>query len=534
MIGGYLRLSRDEDSTNYSSIISQRKIIEEYAKDRSLGGVFRFYEDDNFSGYNFERPGFKEMMQDVENGKIDTIIAKDLSRIGRHNAKVLLLIESMREAGKRLILVEEGSGGFDTLEDDDDIIGIKTWYNERYIKDISRKIRSSFRVKQKEGRLVFHEYYGYKKHPSDKHQLVIDEECAQYVRTIFDLYIQGFGYYKLVEYLNKHNIPTPSMILKRNMEAKGRTFKNAVSTEWQTHNIGRIIKNDIYIGTLRLGKTKKATIKGKAYRMPLEEQYVFENHHEPIIDKQTFELAQEINRKRNDTPYRGNKKHDFIFSGFVYCGECGSYMTGRNVKRHPIHYLCGAYQKYGRKKCVHRVLRESTLLEAFKAYLTAVKTIMKDYIESVTYDTNKKNNNDLLTKLGKQSIAANDELKVLLSQKVKDLIKEENPEYRKIIEKTYEELEAEKKARILEISQQLEELKKLSDVNCESSIKSTMAIFDEIINKDKPSKEDLLLVLDKIVYKDRTPIFYLKNGIDKLFSEDLSDGIQVLQDIANQ
>ena len=534
MIGAYLRLSRDEDAANYSSIISQQKIIQEYAVGKKLGSIYKYYEDDNYSGYTFERPAFKEMMQDLADGKIDIIVAKDFSRLGRHNAKMLLLIENIRELGKRLILVEEGSGGYDTSEDDDDIIGIKTWYNERYIKDISRKIRSSFRVKQKDGTLIFHEYYGYRKHPLEKHQLIIDEECAEVVKIIFDLYIKGYGYYKIVDYLNKQNFSTPSMVVKKHSEEKGKVHKSAVSTQWQTYNISRIIKDDIYAGTLRLGKTKKLTIKGKPCKTSPDEQYVFVDHHEAIIDKQTFALAQEINQKRNNTPYRGNKKHDYIFSSFVYCGHCGSYMTGRNIKGYPIHYLCGAYQKYGKKKCIHSVLRESTLLAAFKEYLIALKQIMKTYIESITFTTNKRNNQSLLSKLSKEFTITNEELKILLSQKIKDLMKEPNMEYREILEKNYEELELTKKKRIVEISKQLEEIKKLDDVNSENTIKTAMKIFDEIINKDRPSKEDLHLVLEKIVHKDKAPVFHLKNGLDQLFAPELSDGIDTLTTLANQ
>lgn len=531
MIGGYVRLSRDEDAANYSSIISQKKIIQEYAEGKKLGNIYKYYEDDNYSGYTFERPAFKEMMLDLENGKIDMIIAKDFSRLGRHNAKMLLLIENIRELGKRLIVVEEGSGGYDTFEDDDDIIGIKTWYNERYIKDISRKIRSSFRVKQKDGTLIFHEYYGYRKHPLDKHQLVIDEECAEVVKIIFDLYIQGYGYYKIIDYLNKQNISTPSMIVKKHFEEQGKVLKSTVSKEWQTYNISRIIKDDIYAGTLRLGKTKKLTIKGKPYKTSLDEQYIFLNHHEPIIDKQTFELALEINQQRNNTPYRGNKKHEYIFSKFVYCGHCGSYMTGRNVKGYPIHYLCGAYQKYGKKKCIHSVLRESMLLAAFKEYLKAVKKIMKTYIESITFNTNKKNSQSLLTKLEKEFAITNEELKMLLSQKIKDLLKEPDKDYRKILEKNYDELESAKKKRIVEISNQLDAIKKLATVSSESTIKSAIIFFDEIINKDIPSKEDLHFVLEKIVHKDNVPVFHLKNGID--IPPESSDGIDTLTILVN-
>lgn len=532
MIGGYLRLSRDEDSSNYSSIISQKKIIQEYTIEKKLGNIYKYYEDDNYSGYTFDRPAFKEMMQDLKDGRIDIIIAKDLSRLGRHNAKVLLLIESIRESGKRLVLVEEGSSGYDTWQDDDDIIGIKTWYNERYIKDISRKIRSSFRIKQKEGNLIFHEYYGYRKHPLDKHKLVIDEELAEVVKLIFSLYLQGYGYAKIINYLNQQNIPTPSMMVKKHFAERGKVLKSVVSSKWQTYNISRIIKDDIYIGTLRLGKTKKLTIKGKPFKTSPDKHCVFTDHHEPIIDKQTFAIAQEINKKRNNTPYRGNKKHNYIFSKLVYCGHCGSYMTGRSIKGYPLHYLCGAYQKYGKKKCIHSVLRESTLLAAFKEYLTALKYIMKPYLESIAFTANTKNSLNLVNKLEKEFSITNEELKLLLSQKIKNLIKETDSNYRKILEKNYEELEDAKKKRLLEIAKQVEKLKELASANSAITIQSAMNIFCEIINKDIPSKDDLHLVLEKIVYKNKVPVFHLKNGIDHLFAD--TNGLDILKQLSRE
>jgi DNA invertase Pin-like site-specific DNA recombinase len=140
-------------------------------KDDAKWEIVAFYEDDNVSGYTFERDGFLELLGALENDKIDVIIAKDLSRIGRHNSKTLLFIEKVKELGKRLILIDEGSGGYDTDKDDDDIIGIKTWYNERYVKDISKKIRSNIKTLQNKGAFLVETKYGYKKDPRIKVKL---------------------------------------------------------------------------------------------------------------------------------------------------------------------------------------------------------------------------------------------------------------------------------------------------------------------------------------------------------------------------
>ncbi|MDF2523825.1 MAG: site-specific recombinase, invertase Pin-like protein, partial [Clostridiales bacterium] len=191
---GYVRLSRDEDKDSYSSILSQKSIIAEYALQHNWT-IAKYYEDDNCSGYSFDRPAFNELMKELERGNIDIVIAKDLSRIGRHNAYTLLFLDKIKLLNKRLILPKEGSG-YDTSEDESDLLGITTWYNEMYVKDISRKIKGSIRAKQKEGRMIIKEAFGYKRSQADKHKLEVDPEAAEIVRMIYKHYLSGIGYRK--------------------------------------------------------------------------------------------------------------------------------------------------------------------------------------------------------------------------------------------------------------------------------------------------------------------------------------------------
>ena len=164
-VSAYARLSRDEDRENYSSIEEQINIIKEYAKSRGWYiADENVYIDDNVSGYTFNRPGFTQMLENVNSGKIDIVIAKDLSRIGRNNGKVLCLIEDFKKSGKNLILISEMGGVYDVQNDRDDTIGITTWFNERYVKDISRKVRTNMLSKQKDGRLIMGNYYGYERY----------------------------------------------------------------------------------------------------------------------------------------------------------------------------------------------------------------------------------------------------------------------------------------------------------------------------------------------------------------------------------
>lgn len=518
VVVGYIRLSRDEDKENYSSIESQQDIIKEYAKSCNWE-VTRMYIDDNYSGYTFNRPAFNELREDLEAGNIDIILAKDLSRIGRHNAKTLLFIEEIQTNGKRILLPEEGRG-YDSNADDDDILGIKTWYNERYVKDISRKIKANMFAKQKKGELVMGNLYGYLKDPFNKSKLFIDENIKTVIEIIFKLYLEGLGYKKICDILNEKGCPTPSAIIKQRHAVNGRVFKNAVSSRWQTHNIQRIIQNDLYIGILRTHKKQNKKVKGKQELVRKEEQFVFPDHHEPIISKEVFELAQQVNKKRRAAKYKGSAKYNYIFSSFVFCGDCGFAATGKNIGRYPgvrRGYECTRYSKYGRQGCVCHNVWEERLVFYFKEFLRDVRIQYKDYLNSLCLEDNKKNIFTTQTKLQKELNNVGEELKMLLNQKIKDLIKENKTEYQEIIENSYSQLEKEKKSKIEELSFRIEELNRISVRDIENKMKTAIAIFDTIIDAERPERKDLELILDKIfIYKDKSVEFKLLVDINEL------------------
>ena len=497
---GYARLSRDEDKENYSSIESQKGIIYEYAISNHWE-VSKIYVDDNYSGYTFSRPDFKEMREELENGNIDLIISKDLSRIGRHNAKVLLFIEDIKEMGKNLILVDEGAKGYNVNEDDDDIIGIKTWYNERYVKDISKKVRSSLHLKQKKGELVMGNQYGYIKDLNNKSVLYIDKNIQPVIELIFSLYLQGYGYKKICDVLNEKGYPTPSENLKNKHLVTGKVFKNAVSGKWQTHSIQRIICNDLYIGTLRTHKKQNKRVKGKQEKVPVEEQYVFVNHHAAIISVEDFELAQQVKKKRGDECYKGSAKYPYIFSSFVYCGDCGFAITGKNLGRYPgvkRGYECTQYTKYGLKGCVAHNMLEERVLFFFKEFLKDVRQEYLDYLEDLDFGKKKRNIADSLSDLKKELNGVREELKMLLNQKLKDIVKEPNSEYRTIIEDTYNSLEQEKKKKITELNNRINELQKIDRKDIENNLKTAIQVFDSIIQSERSDRKDLEMILDRI------------------------------------
>ncbi len=536
---GYTRISRDEDKENYSSIINQKKLIRDYAGSHGLKLV-DIYEDDNVSGYVFSRPGLNRILEEInkKDSDIDVIIAKDFSRIGRHNALTLLFIEQIKTLGKRLILIEEGSGGYDSSRDDDDIIGIKTWYNERYVKDISRKIKSNFRKMQQDGELLIRPYFGYKLDPLDRKQLVVDEETACIVKEIFALFLDGNGYRKIAGALNGKKYVTPSRSICERYTDEGKTFRNRVSDVWTSTHVSRILKNDIYIGTLRLGKTKKLGIKTRSIKTGKDEHYVFENRHEAIISKEDFYAVQEMIEKHKVYNFRGTGAVDRsrnVFSGFLFCGDCGLYMIARNIKGKPKHYVCGNYHRLGSKYCSSHYVREEELAIHFKNHLMFLKTKLLAFIKTLNKDIEKKllkgsNYDTMLARLNSRLNTLNAEYKELISQKVRDILK--NKDFRDTIEENYKELENEKLGRIRSVTQQIESIVNSQDAfaNFEAKTQNAIAVFDSIIKEEKLSRLNMELILDRILIGKNDIRFVLKSDIDSLcrHETDFDRGIQIL------
>ncbi len=311
---GYCRLSRDEDKENYSSIEEQKRIIKEYGSTRNwIIEDKDFYIDDNVSGYTFNRPEFSKMIQKVKGGKIDVVIAKDLSRIGRNNGKVLVLIDEFKNMQKNMILVSEMGGTYDVQNDRDDTIGITTWFNERYVKDCSRKTRDHMYSKQKTARLIMGNYYGYEKiFKDDIPQLYVIEELKPVIELIFKLYVEdGMGFQQISKVLNeKYNYPTPSEYYRLKHLERGRIYKHKVQEKWTKDMISNILKNEVYTGTLITHKKRTVNIRGRVVKLPKEEHFVFENHHEAIISKEIVDLAQQIRTKRSKQNTSSTKKRE--------------------------------------------------------------------------------------------------------------------------------------------------------------------------------------------------------------------------------
>ena len=520
---GYCRLSRDEDKENYSSIEEQKRIIKDYASTRNwIINDKDFYIDDNVSGYTFNRPEFTKMLEKVKGGKIDVVIAKDLSRIGRNNGKVLVLIDEFKNMQKNLILVSEMGGTYDVLNDRDDTIGITTWFNERYVKDCSRKTRDHMYSKQKTGRLVMGNYYGYVKDKEDVTKLYVDEEIRPVIELIYKLYVEnGLGRKKICDILNsKYNYPTPSVYYRRKHLERGRIYKHPVQKLWSTYMISNILNNDVYTGNLRTHKKKTISIRGRAIKLPEEEHFVFENHHEAIISKETFEMAQNIRkRKARSKSTSGTRKRNYAFSGLIRCGDCGFGVSGitMNRKQKQKGYECSQYRTYGKTRCKCHEIKESDIIIHLKEFLKFTKQKYQEEINKIEIEvkTNKEQTNKEKIKFEIETLKA--EYKVLLNQKIKDLAGNNNEYQRQMIEKSYKELELEKTNKI----EKLQEILNKSELEISKEkikkLKTAMEYFEDIISSEIPSRYVLENIIDTIwIYSDKTVKFDLKVDAEKL------------------
>ncbi len=521
-VSAYARLSRDEDRENYSSIEEQINIIKEYAKSRGWYiADENIYIDDNVSGYTFDRPKFTQMLDNVNAGIIDVVIAKDLSRIGRNNGKVLCLIEDFKKAGKNLILISEMGGVYDVQNDRDDTIGITTWFNERYVKDISRKVRCNMLSKQKDGRLIMGNYYGYEKvFENGIPKLYVVEELRGVIELIFKLYVeQGLGRKKITDVLNsdKYNYPTPSVYYQRKHLERGRIYKHKVQDLWSTDMVKNILENDVYCGNLRVHKKQTISIRGKAVKLPEEEHFIFENHHEAIISKEMFKLAQELKKTRIKCKSTKTKRN-YLFGGMCTCGDCGGGVSGTFIRRKQEKgYECTDYRRYGLARCKIHEISEKDMIIHLKEYLKLLRKNFYEEIEKIKLNNAKNKTKVNRGKLERQYNILVEEYKCLLSQKIKDLTGATSQEQKEMIENAYKELENNKQNQIISLKEILskEDEKILEDRK--QKVETAIEIFDQIIDSNEPSKFLLNSIIDEIViYNDKTIEFRLKGDIERL------------------
>ena len=334
--GGYLRLSREDgDKLESDSIKNQRELIREFIDQHEGLSLVDEYVDDGYSGTSYERPSFQKLMEDVKSGKINCIIVKDLSRLGRNYIETGRYLEKIFPMlGVRFIsILDHYDSANDSTEADQIIIPFKNLINDSYCRDISTKIRSQFDVKRRNGKFIgSFAGYGYQKDPKDKNHLIIDPFAADIVRMVFRLKMDGYNSQRIAETLNDMGVLPPAEYKRSQGLNYDCGFKSGRNPKWEVVSVNRILTNEMYVGTMVQGFHSKINYKVKRSRaVPKEEWIRVENTHEAIIEKSVFDEVQRL--LEYDTRTAPDQNAVYPFSGLVVCGDCGQSMNRRRVKK---------------------------------------------------------------------------------------------------------------------------------------------------------------------------------------------------------
>lgn len=365
----YERLSRDDEMQGESnSIVNQKRYLEEYAQAQGFKNI-RHFTDDGYSGTNFKRPGFQEMIAAIEAGEIDVVCVKDLSRFGRDYLKVGFYTEIMfPEKGVRFIAINNSVDSANPMEND--FTPFLNIMNEWYAKDTSNKIRAIFRSRMQDGKRCSGAIpYGYRRDPEDKNHLLIDEEAAKVVRRIYQMVIDGMGSQAIANQLTADNVLIPSAYLEQSEHGESRNHSYHDPCRWNCTAVSYILDKQEYMGHTVLGKTICENFKTKKRRKARpDELIIFENTHEPIIDAETWHLVQKLRRRTRRKLANGSYSHRL--SGLVHCADCGkrlSYSSPQSQHRPDgktydadSSFRCPTYKSmYG--ECTMHYIKSSTL-----------------------------------------------------------------------------------------------------------------------------------------------------------------------------
>lgn len=521
-IAGYARISfedndiKDKDNT---SIENQKAIITDFVHRKFPGSRLTFYEDRDRSGYTFEtRENYQRMRRDMMTHKIGILVVKDFSRFSRRNSRGLVELEDLRDAGVRIISIGDN---IDYPNDDDWLkIQFQFLINEMPVTDTSKKVRNVIRRRQEDGKWICAAPYGYIVNLRKEFELVPTE--ADVVRRIFRLYNEeGWGYKKIANHLTEQGIPTPRMSEKQRKDAMGQDNKIRAKAAWSIVSVQGILDNDFYIGTFRAHKYTRRKINGSDIRLDAGDNVVIENHHQPIIDYRTFATTRALREKRSRSNYRGVKKYDNVYSGFLECGDCGSPMFSMSRSDIKPAYTCGTYHRRGRSGCTSHHIRVDRLDALMKLYVEKVMKNAASMLEQLNGDLAREQEQVEETEISADRLNTVlddllEELKITKRQRIREIMK--RPEQETLIEETYDELEAELQKKIEGIRHQIDMIadRRNTILRVNRAGKLALEVFQDILNKDKLERNDLELMIEKIrVYEDHLEI-RLRSDIDGL------------------
>ena len=504
----YCRLSQeDENKGDSNSIQNQRAILEKYAKDNGFENIQVFI-DDGYSGVSFNRPDFQRLLEMMEQGKVSTLITKDLSRLGRNYIEVGNYTEMLFPRWNvRYIAINDN---YDSLySEGNEFAPFKNLFNEWFARDTSKKIRAVVKVKAERGERVSTQMpYGYKKDPDVKGHLLIDEETAPIVRRIFELCAQGMGPTNIGNVLRDEKIFKPTIRRYHEQGIYGTVTDTDKPYGWTAETIGRILKNEVYLGHTINCRTRVISYKDRRQvDVPKSEQYRFENTHEAIIDQETWDAVQKI---REGKRRRNNMGELDKYSGLLYCADCGSklyFVRGKSIKPRDYNFICSRYRKHiGEQLCTAHRIREVALdeiiLEEIRRITYYARTKTREFVEFINKKSSSENRRELtaktneLAKLEKRNAELNTLFKRLYEDNV--LGKITNEQFR-MLSDGYNTEQRTIAERIPILQKQIEDLKASS-----TNVERFVTISNKYTDLQDLTPEILRTFIDKIVIHERT------------------------------
>lgn len=492
----YYRLSRDEDE-ELNSLNNQRKIIYNFAVSNGHEVVGESF-DDNVSGMHFNREGIDKIYEVVEAGKIEAIIVKDLSRLGRHRTQTALFIDYLRERNVRVLSATENIDTFN--ENDDLIIGFKGLVNDFYARDGSRRVRTGYRQKQKEG-IVTIPPFGYFKDKNTK-KVVVVEEAAETVRMIFSAYIGGSGMKAIARTLNEQRRKTPALMQMELLNKRLPNTQDGILKKylWDATMVGRILKDESYIGTLICHKSERNKI-NKTFRFTdPEEQFRHENYLPMIVTCETWELAQTLLAERKAKNTRASTNKGILrYGGLLRCQDCGRTFIGKRIKLKDgerVVYVCDTYHRYGKEHCSSHMVDEEAFDRLIGAELLRTKELYEEnwsrlewFIEKWTPKASMASAK--ISKLQEHILLLEEEVEVILMERIRDKANAER----------YDRMIAKREEQIAEAKKQIEELQNISEMlrSRQAKLKRDISLIDDILQDGKMSEAHLKMLVEKIL-----------------------------------
>ena len=524
-IDGYARISVDlqEDSHENTSIENQKRIIRDFVAKEFPDAELTIYEDRDRSGYTFsQRENYQKMRKELINGDVRILIVKDFSRFSRRNSLGLLELETLRDAGIRIISI--GDNIDYPTRDDWMLIQFKFLMNEMPVTDTSKKIKQMIDNRQKNGQWICAVPYGYRIINTKEMTYEIDPPAAEVVREVFRLYNLGWGYKKIANHLTDSGVPTPRANEIAQKEAEGKATKLTARNEWSIITVQAILKNDFYIGTLRQRKYTRKGINGKDVKLGDEDNIVIENAHEPIVDGKTFAYTKAQLELRSKGNYRGEKKYATDYSGFMFCGDCGSPMFSMSRPDLSPAYTCGTYHKRGLKGCTSHHIRVDVLDRLLKEFILRVRDNCKGMIDELqkTIDEQPEREEQLgatVESIETQLGEAKAKLKALYKEKM--LIDAGLSDAKSRTKAAlYDEMEEELLARIEMLEKQFGDVNNMRNnmITANRKAKTVIEVFDGVLKKEKLDKRDIGLIVEKITVLEDHLNVKLKSDVDELLS----------------